>query len=129
MYAIRSYYVMNPELNGKPVLVGGTSGRGVVAACSYEARQYGIHSAMPMRMAQQLCPHAIVVKGNSSIYSKFSDTITEIISEQAPLYEKSSIDEFYIDVTGMDKFYGSYKCVITSYSIHYTKLYDTAKWV
>jgi len=100
---------MNPELNGKPVLVGGTSGRGVVAACSYEARQYGIHSAMPMRMAQQLCPHAIVVKGNSSIYSKFSDTITEIISEQAPLYEKSSIDEFYIDVTGMDKFYGSYK--------------------
>jgi DNA polymerase-4 len=101
--------LMNPELNGKPVLVGGTSGRGVVAACSYEARQYGIHSAMPMRLAQQLCPHAIVVKGNSSIYSKFSDTITEIISEEAPLYEKSSIDEFYIDVTGMDKFYGSYK--------------------
>jgi len=101
--------LLNPELNGKPVLVGGTSGRGVVAACSYEARQYGIHSAMPMRMAQQLCPHAIVVKGNSSIYSKFSDTITEIIREEAPLYEKSSIDEFYIDVTGMDKFYGSYK--------------------
>ena len=101
--------LLNPELKDKPVLVGGTSGRGVVAACSYEARQYGIHSAMPMRMAQQLCPHAIVVKGNSSIYSKFSDTITEIISEQAPLYEKSSIDEFYIDVTGMDKFYGSYK--------------------
>ena len=101
--------LLNPELNRKPVLVGGISGRGVVAACSYEARQYGIHSAMPMRMAQQLCPHAIVVKGNSSIYSKFSDTITEIISEQAPLYEKSSIDEFYIDVTGMDKFYGSYK--------------------
>ena len=101
--------LMNPELNGKPVLVGGTSGRGVVAACSYEARKYGIHSAMPMRMAQQLCPHAIVVRGNSSVYSKFSDTITEIISEQAPLYEKSSIDEFYIDITGMDKFYGSYK--------------------
>ncbi|WP_167608165.1 DNA polymerase IV [Maribellus sediminis] len=101
--------LLNPELNGKPVLVGGITGRGVVAACSYEARQYGIHSAMPMRMAQQLCPHAIVVKGNSSIYSKFSDTITEIIQESAPLYEKSSIDEFYIDVTGMDKFYGSYK--------------------
>ncbi|MCE4566887.1 DNA polymerase IV [Maribellus sp. CM-23] len=101
--------LMNPELKGKPVLVGGTSGRGVVAACSYEAREYGVHSAMPMRMAQQLCPHAIVVRGNSSIYSKFSDTITEMISEQAPLYEKSSIDEFYIDVTGMDKFYGSYK--------------------
>ena len=101
--------LLNPELQGKPVLVGGITGRGVVAACSYEARQYGIHSAMPMRMAQQLCPHAIVVKGNSSIYSKFSDTITEIIKESAPLYEKSSIDEFYIDVTGMDKFYGSYK--------------------
>ncbi|MFV0592753.1 MAG: DNA polymerase IV [Draconibacterium sp.] len=101
--------LMNPELKGKPVLVGGTSGRGVVAACSYEARQYGIHSAMPMRMAQRLCPEAIVVRGNSSIYSRFSDTITEIISEQAPLYEKSSIDEFYIDVTGMDKFYGSYQ--------------------
>ncbi len=101
--------LMNPELKGKPVLVGGTSGRGVVAACSYEARKYGIHSAMPMRMAQQLCSHAIVVRGNSSIYSKFSDTITEIISERAPLYEKSSIDEFYIDVSGMDKFYGSYK--------------------
>ena len=101
--------LMNPELKGKPVLVGGTSGRGVVAACSYETRKYGVHSAMPMRMAQQLCPEAIVVRGNSSIYSKFSDTITEIISESAPLYEKSSIDEFYIDVSGMDKFYGSYK--------------------
>lgn len=101
--------LLNPELNGKPVLVGGTSGRGVVAACSYEARQYGIHSAMPMRMAQQLCPEAIVIRGNSSIYSKFSDNITDIIREEAPLYEKSSIDEFYIDVSGMDKFFGCYR--------------------
>ena len=101
--------LMNRELIGKPVLVGGTSGRGVVAACSYEARKYGIHSAMPMQMARRLCPEAIVVKGNSSIYSKFSDEITDIIKEGAPLYEKSSIDEFYIDVSGMDKFYGCYK--------------------
>jgi len=101
--------LMNRELIGKPVLVGGTSGRGVVAACSYEARQYGVHSAMPMQMARRLCPEAIVVKGNSSIYSKFSDEITDIIKEEAPLYEKSSIDEFYIDVSGMDKFYGCFK--------------------
>ncbi|WP_347840960.1 DNA polymerase IV [uncultured Draconibacterium sp.] len=101
--------LMNRELIGKPVLVGGTSGRGVVAACSYEARQYGIHSAMPMQMARRLCPEAIVVKGNSSIYSKFSNGITDIIKEESPLYEKSSIDEFYIDVSGMDKFYGCYK--------------------
>jgi DNA polymerase IV len=101
--------LLNSSLNNKPVLVGGTSGRGVVAACSYEARAYGIHSAMPMRMAQQLCPHAIVIRGDSSIYSKFSDTITEIIKEQSPLYEKSSIDEFYIDISGMDKFFGCYK--------------------
>jgi len=101
--------LLNSGLNGKPVLVGGTSGRGVVAACSYEARQYGIHSAMPMRMAQQLCPEAIVIRGNSSIYSKFSDSITEIVKEESPLYEKSSIDEFYIDVSGMDKFFGCYQ--------------------
>ncbi|MFC0876376.1 DNA polymerase IV [Saccharicrinis sp. FJH2] len=104
--------LLNPELNNRPVLVGGTSGRGVVAACSYEARTYGIHSAMPMRMAQMLCPEAIVVRGNSSIYSKFSDTITEIIKERSPLYEKSSIDEFYIDMTGMDRFFGTYKWAI-----------------
>ena len=101
--------MLDSSLNGKPVLVGGTSGRGVVAACSYEARTYGIHSAMPMRMAQQLCPEAVVIRGDSSIYSKFSDTITDIIKEESPLYEKSSIDEFYIDVSGMDKFFGCYK--------------------
>ena len=104
--------LLNPELNNKPVLVGGTGGRGVVAACSYEARTYGIYSAMPMRMAQMLCPEAIVIRGNSSIYSKFSDTITEIIKARSPLYEKSSIDEFYIDMTGMDRFHGTYKWAI-----------------
>jgi DNA polymerase-4 len=101
--------LLDSSLNGKPVLVGGTSGRGVVAACSYEARKYGIHSAMPMRTAQMLCPEATVIRGNSSIYSKYSDAVTDVIKEQSPLYEKSSIDEFYIDVSGMDKFFGTYK--------------------
>ncbi|PLX20176.1 MAG: DNA polymerase IV [Marinilabiliales bacterium] len=101
--------LLDSSLNGKPVLVGGTSGRGVVAACSYEAREYGIHSAMPMRMAQMLCPEATVIRGNSGIYSKFSDAVTDIIKEAAPVYEKSSIDEFYMDVTGMDRFFGTYK--------------------
>jgi DNA polymerase IV len=97
------------ELIGKPVLVGGTSDRGVVASCSYEARTYGIHSAMSMKMARQLCPEAIVVKGDTSQYSKYSDIITDIIKEKVPLYEKTSIDEFYIDLTGMDKFFGCFK--------------------
>lgn len=101
--------LLDSSLNNKPVLVGGTSGRGVVAACSYEARRYGIHSAMPMRTAQMLCPEAVVIRGNSGIYSKFSDMVTDIVKEQSPLYEKSSIDEFYIDVSGMDRFHGTYK--------------------
>ncbi|MBN1597809.1 MAG: DNA polymerase IV [Bacteroidales bacterium] len=101
--------LLDSSLDNKPVLVGGTGGRGVVAACSYEARAYGIYSAMPMRTAMMICPEAMVIRGNSSIYSKFSDTVTDIIKESAPLYEKSSIDEFYIDVTGMDRFFGCYK--------------------
>lgn len=101
--------LLDSRLVGKPVLVGGTSGRGVVAACSYEARAYGIHSAMPMRMARELCPHAIVIKGNGGTYGKFSQEVTDIIKEEVPLYEKSSIDEFYIDATGMDRFFGTYK--------------------
>ncbi|MCX6352589.1 MAG: DNA polymerase IV [Bacteroidetes bacterium] len=99
----------NPKLIGKPVLVGGTSDRGVVASCSYEARAFGIHSAMPMRMARQLCPEAIIVKGDMGQYGKYSDMVTEIIGGEVPLYEKTSIDEFYIDLTGMDKFFGCYK--------------------
>ena len=98
--------LLDSQLNGKPVLIGGTSDRGVVASCSYEARAYGIHSAMPMRMARQLCPHAIILRGNAGIYTKFSQTVTDVIKESVPLYEKSSIDEFYIDMTGMDKFFG-----------------------
>lgn len=101
--------LLDSRLNNKPVLVGGTNGRGVVAACSYEARRYGIHSAMPMGMAQKLCPEAIVIRGDGGMYSKFSNMVTEIINEDSPLYEKSSIDEFYIDVSGMDRFFGTYK--------------------
>jgi len=104
--------LLDKRLLGKPVLIGGTSDRGVVASCSYEAREYGIHSAMPMRLARQLCPHAIVIRGNSGTYSKFSDEVTEIIKERSPVFEKSSIDEFYIDASGMDKFFGCYKWAI-----------------
>src|SRR5688572_19949236 len=100
------------RLMNKPVLIGGTSDRGVVASCSYEARAFGIHSAMPMKLARQLCPHAIVIRGESSTYSKYSDWVTAIIKEKSPLFEKSSIDEFYIDVSGMDKFFGCYKWAI-----------------
>ncbi len=101
--------LLDSRLNGKPVLIGGTSDRGVVASCSYEARTFGIHSAMPMRMAKQLCPEAIILRGNSGIYTKFSTNVTEVIKESVPIYEKSSIDEFYIDLTGMDKFFGCHK--------------------
>ncbi|MCE3258421.1 MAG: polymerase [Bacteroidetes bacterium] len=100
---------LNPKLIGKPVLVGGSSDRGVVASCSYEARKFGVHSAMPMRTAKQLCPEAIIVKGDHDQYSNFSNTVTDIIRESVPIYEKPSIDEFYIDLTGMDKFFGCYK--------------------
>ena len=101
--------LQNSALVGKPVLVGGSSDRGVVASCSYEARQFGIHSAMPMKLARRLCPEAIIVRGDYENYSKYSSLITEIISEQVPVYEKSSIDEFYLDLSGMDKFFGCYK--------------------
>ncbi|WP_291909780.1 DNA polymerase IV [Chitinophaga sp. CB10] len=97
------------SLIGKPLLVGGSSDRAVVSACSYEARRYGIHSAMPMKTALRLCPHAIVRSGDMEAYSNKSREVTEIIAEKAPLYEKSSIDEFYIDISGMDKFFGSLK--------------------
>lgn len=101
--------LLDSRLNNKPILIGGTSDRGVVASCSYEARKFGIHSAMPMRQARQLCPEAIIIRGNSGTYTKYSKMVTEIIAEDVPLYEKSSIDEFYIDLTGMDKFFGNLK--------------------
>ena len=101
--------LLDPSLEGKPVIVGGTADRGVVASCSYEARYYGVHSAMPMKMALRICPHAIVVKGDMDVYSTKSREVTEIIAEAAPVYEKASIDEFYMDITGMDRFFGCYK--------------------
>lgn len=101
--------LLDSRLMGKPVLIGGTSDRGVVASCSYEARTFGIHSAMPMRMAKMLCPEAIILRGNSGIYSNFSKNVTDVIKEHVPLYEKTSIDEFYIDLTGTDKFFGCHK--------------------
>jgi DNA polymerase IV len=101
--------LLNSKLIGKPVIVGGFSDRSVVASCSYEARKYGVHSAMPMKMARILCADAIVVRGDMDLYSKYSHTVTDIIAEAAPVYEKASIDEHYIDITGMDRFFGSLK--------------------
>lgn len=99
----------NPKLKGKPILIGGSSDRGVVAGCSYEARRFGIHSAMPMRAALRLCRDAIVVKSDFEAYSKASRLVTEVIADSVPLFEKSSIDEFYVDLTGMDKHFGCLK--------------------
>lgn len=97
------------RLKGKPILIGGSGNRGVVAACSYEARKFGVHSAMPMRLAMQLCPEAVVIKGSHADYTKFSMDVSEIIQERVPVFEKTSIDEFYADLTGMDRFFGCYK--------------------
>lgn len=101
--------LIDSRLQGRPVLIGGTSDRGVVASCSYEARKFGVHSAMPMRMAKELCPEAVVLRGNSGIYTKYSKLITDIIKDEVPAYEKTSIDEFYLDLTGMDRFFGCHK--------------------
>jgi len=101
-----------PKLNGKPVLIGSDSDRGVVASCSYEARAYGVRSAMPMKMAKQLCPEAIILRGDSGAYLKKSDEVTEIIRANVPLFEKSSVDEFYVDLSGTDKFHGSRKLAV-----------------
>ena len=101
--------LLNSELLKKPVLVGGTGSRGVVAACSYETRKYGVRSGMAMKMAKQLCPQAIVIRGNAGTYMKYSNLITDIIRDSVPLFEKTSVDEFYVDLTGMDRFFGNYK--------------------
>jgi DNA polymerase-4 len=101
--------LLDSRLVGKPILIGGTSDRGVVASCSYEARKFGIHSAMPMKMAKERCPEAIVIKGNTSTYTNYSKMVTDIIRESAPVYEKASVDEFYLDLSGMDQFFGTLK--------------------
>ncbi|SEI79186.1 DNA polymerase-4 [Dyadobacter koreensis] len=98
---------LDSRLEGKPILVGGIGDRGVVAACSYETRSFGVHSGMPMKMARNLCPEATVIRGEGGVYSKHSKEVTEIIREAVPVFEKASIDEFYADLSGMDRFQGS----------------------
>src|SRR5690554_3344213 len=101
--------LLNSELNHKPVIIGSLSDRGVVASCSYEARQFGIHSAMPMKIALNICRDATVIRGDMDLYSKYSRLVTDIIAEKAPLYEKASVDEHYLDITGLDRFWGALK--------------------
>ena len=97
--------LLHPELEGRPVIVGGMGDRGAVSTCSYEARQFGVHSAMPMRMARQLCAQAVFIRGDMELYSRYSRLVTDIIADEAPVYEKMSIDEHYLDLTGMDRFH------------------------
>ncbi len=99
----------NSSLKGKPLIIGGTSRRGVVSSCSYEARKFGVRSAMPIQQALQLCPDALVLRGDMESYSRYSEMVREIIEAESPLYEQMSVDEFYVDLTGMDKYVGSWK--------------------
>lgn len=98
----------NRELQKIPLIIGGGD-RGVVASCSYEARKFGVRSAMPIRMAMRLCPEAKIIKGDYELYSNLSHLVTEIIQDKVPVMEKASIDEFYLDLSGMDKFFGCYQ--------------------
>lgn len=97
-----------PSLKDKPLIVGGNGERGVVAACSYETRKFGVHSAMPMKQALRLCPHATVIPPAHEHYARYSRIVTDIMIRETPLFEKASIDEFYIDLTGMEKYIGAY---------------------
>lgn len=99
----------HPELRGKPLIIGGSSDRGVVSSCSYEARRFGVRSAMPVKAALRLCPEAAVLRGDMEAYAKHSKIVTRLIADTAPLFEKASIDEFYVDLTGMDKYFGCWK--------------------
>lgn len=109
-YDLDSFFVSveclkNSKLKGRPIAVGGSSNRGVIATCSYEARKFGVRSAMPVKLAKRLCPDLLMIKGDMDSYSKYSNLVTEIISSQVPLFEKASIDEFYVDMTGMERFF------------------------
>ena len=101
--------LLNNKLNGLPVIIGGLSDRGVVASCSYESRKFGVHSGMPTKMAKMLCGDAVFIRGDMDSYSKYSHLVTDVIAEISPLYEKASIDEHYIDLTGMERFFGTLK--------------------
>ena len=97
----------NSRLRGKPLIVGGDGNRGVVTSCSYEARKFGVHSAMPAKLAKRLCPEAIFIRGDFESYGKYSKLVTDIIEDTVPVFEKSSIDEFYVDLTGFDRFFST----------------------
>ena len=114
--------LMNPSLDGKPVIVGGMSDRGVVSTCSYEARKFGVHSAMPMRLARQLCSQAVFIRGDMELYSRYSRLVTEVIADSAPVYEKMSIDEHYLDLTGMDRFHD---CRLWSHELRHRIIRET----
>ncbi|MEM9921023.1 MAG: DNA polymerase IV [Bacteroidota bacterium] len=101
--------LQDSRLNNVPLLIGGHSARAVVASCSYEARRYGVRSGMPMRYARRLCPSAKILKGDYEYYSKCSKLVTEVLTQEAPVLEKASIDEFYLDITGLDKYFGCLK--------------------
>jgi DNA polymerase-4 len=101
--------IKNSKLRGMPVAVGGNSDRGVLTSISQEAKQFGIHGGMPAGMARQLCPQLHIIKGNVDEYSKYSHEVTEIIKERSPIVEKAAIDEHYVDMTGMDKYFGAMK--------------------
>lgn len=128
-FDLDSFYVsveilLNPELKGKPVIVGGSTNRGVVATCSYETRKFGVHSAMPMTKALQLCPQAIVLPGHYDRYHHYSDVVTEIISSRVPRFQKAFIDEFYCDLAGMEKYFNisQYLCNLRKEIIETTGL-------
>ncbi len=101
--------ILDPSLNGKPVIVGANPefGRGVVAACSYEARAYGLHSAMPIKQAYRLCPNGVYLHGSHGEYSQYSKAVKHILEKYAPLIEQASVDEFYMDFSGTKNIYGS----------------------
>jgi DNA polymerase IV len=97
------------RLKGIPLAIGGLSQRGVIASCSYEARKFGVQSAMPVKMAKRLCPELVVMRGDMDSYTQYSSLVTDIIACEAPLFEKSSIDEFYLDISGMDRYFGCFQ--------------------
>lgn len=98
--------ILDPSLEGKPVIVGGDPhGRGVVAACSYEARKFGLHSAMPIRNAFRLCPNGVYLNGHYKEYVRYSNLVKYLLEEKFPLVQQASVDEFYFDFTGCEKIY------------------------
>ncbi len=100
------------RLKGLPLIIGGNSDRAVVSSCSYEARRFGVHSAMPVKLAKRLCPDALVIQGDMELYSRYSQLVTEVVRDAVPLYEKASIDEFYLDLSGMDRYFGTWRWMV-----------------